>query len=67
MANLTWDIRQAIGEARRTLESAQENSRQIGYLASDPMILRNMSGNDLARIKKQLQKFNAKTHTWNEE
>lgn len=65
MADLTWDIRRSITGARETLETAQKSAREIGYLASDSMILRNMSGGDLASIKKQLARFNAKTWKWN--
>jgi hypothetical protein len=58
------DIQNAVRIARHTLETARAEARQIGSLASDPMILRNMNGGQLADIKKQLTKFNAKTWQW---
>lgn len=67
MSDITRNIRLAIYDARHALEEAQKGARSIGALASDEMILRNMSGGDLAKIKKQLQNFNAKTCTWKEE
>jgi len=66
MSDLTWDIRRSIQGARETLDTAKKSAREIGLLASDYMILRNMSGSDLANIKKQLKNFNSHTRKWNE-
>ncbi len=58
------DIRLSISDARHKLQEVKNQAEAIGRLAEDPMILKNMSGAQLARIKHQLKQFNAKTWEW---
>lgn len=66
MSDVTFEIRKAIYNARENLAKVKRESRSIGSLASDPFVLKNMSGGDLAKIKKQLKNFNSKTWEWKE-
>jgi hypothetical protein len=56
------DYSEAIKDAKRTLNSADEVVRQTGCLMIGR--LNKMSPFHLAKLKKELQDFNAKTGTW---
>lgn len=61
------DINSSISSARHTLAVVKDEAHNIGTLVTDPIILRNMSGRQLANIKKQLRKFNASTRVWSDQ
>lgn len=58
------DIHNAVYHARQQLEAVKTEAEQIGRLARDPMVLRNMSKYQLTDIKKQLRNFNSNTGVW---
>lgn len=58
------DIRLSISDDRHKLQEVKDEAEAIGRLAEDPMILKNMTGWQLIRIKRQLKEFNATTREW---
>jgi len=57
------DFNEAVRDAKNTLDKADEAVRQTGNLMVGR--LRKINPYILAKLKKELQQFNAKTQTWN--
>ena len=58
------DILDAYENANRQLSMIRNQADQIGTLASDPTILRNMNNWQLEEIKRQLKNYNIHTGKW---
>ncbi|WGK93772.1 MULTISPECIES: hypothetical protein [Flavobacterium] len=56
------EAQQAINDAKNTLNKADEMVRQLGSLMIGR--LKQMRPYDLAKLKKELDAFNAKTKEW---
>ena len=59
-----WEMRKAIGQARRTMNDADKAAREIAPLL--PGRLRHCDGATLVKIKKELRDFNCQTWRWKE-
>ena len=58
------DINEAVSRAETELSRVRMSAKQIGHLAANDMILKNMTGGQLAIIKRSLRDFNMKTWQW---
>ena len=58
------DINNAVNSAEIEIARVQNSARDLGTLAERPMILRNMRGQQLENIKRQLKDFNMATWRW---